>query len=165
MINSSKLRIFATYPIGNISTGGFWANGNAVGTLASVPSYGLSVNATSIHMDDTYVRYPGAPYSQYTRGLVRTDDGQIIGVSMAGLVAATPHVQDIMANKTGVEPLRWGEMDTFTIWSFQAAGQYSRLSDRKFVANIRMYPPDDEETVVYIDYRISEVQAGQLCKD
>jgi hypothetical protein len=48
-------------------------------------------------MDDTYVRYPGAPYNQFTRGLVRTNDGQIIGVSMEGLVAATPHVQDIMA--------------------------------------------------------------------
>ena len=68
-------------------------------------------------------------------------------------------------NKTGVEPLQWGEMDTFTLWSFQASGPYSRLSEGQFVANIRMYPPDNDDTVVYIDYRISEVQAGPVCED
>ncbi|ORY63305.1 uncharacterized protein BCR38DRAFT_410245 [Pseudomassariella vexata] len=161
-----ELRIFASYPIGNLTTGGFWANGNAVGVLTSVPGFIPAINATSIHMDDTFVRYPGAPYIQDTRGLVMTDDGQIIGVNMQGLVSATPHVHDIMANKTGVEPLRWGEMDTFTVWNFQAAaGKYSQLAEGTFVANTRLIPSDNEDTVVYMDYQISQVDAGPLCVD
>jgi hypothetical protein len=92
-----NLRIFASYPIGNITTGGSWTNGNAIGDLRSVAGYNPAIKAASIHEDDLHVHYPGTPYHQNTRGLVRTDDGQILGISMQGLVADTPHVRDIMA--------------------------------------------------------------------
>ncbi|KAI1202123.1 hypothetical protein F5X97DRAFT_288065 [Nemania serpens] len=160
-----SLRIFASYPIGNISTGGFWANGNAMGKLTSVPGYSPAVNATSIHMDDTYSHIPGAPFFQDTRGLVRTDDDQIIGVSMQGLIADTSHVRDILANQTGVAPLRWGEIDTFTTWNFQAAGKYAALSTGVFVANVWMGPPPDEDTISLMEYRLSQVLPGPLCED
>jgi hypothetical protein len=116
-------------------------------------------------MDDIYVLYRNAPYSQDTRRLVRTDDGEIIGVTMQDLLAATPHVQDILANKTGVEPLKWGEINTFTTWNFQASGIYEQLTEATFVANIWMGPPDNKDTVTYIEYRLSQILPGLLCED
>ncbi|KAI1406991.1 hypothetical protein F5Y13DRAFT_207086 [Hypoxylon sp. FL1857] len=160
-----NLRIFALYPIGNLTTGGLWSNGNGIGTLTSVPGYNLTVNATTIHMDDFNVVNPDGPYTLNAQGLVRTDDGHVIGVHSTGLLANTPHVQDIMANRTGVQPLRWGELDTFTTWTFQASGKYEELTQDTFVANIRILPPDNEDTVTYIEYRLSKVLAGPLCDD
>lgn len=56
-------------------------------------------------------------------------------------------------------------MDTFTVWNFQASGAYSALSEGSFVANVRMSPPEDDNTVVNMEYRISQVQASPLCED
>ncbi|KAI0457242.1 hypothetical protein F5B21DRAFT_501616 [Xylaria acuta] len=160
-----KLRIFALYPLGNLTTGGYWSNGNGIGVLTSVPGYSPVVNATSIHMDDFNVVHSGGPYSLDAQGLVKTDDGQIIGVHSKGLLSNTPSVQAIMANRTNAAPTRWGEIDTFTTWNFQASGKYSELTTATFVANIQLLPSDAEDTVSYINYRLSQVLPGPTCDD
>ncbi|KAL9085923.1 MAG: hypothetical protein Q9165_007406 [Trypethelium subeluteriae] len=154
------------YP-GNLSTGGIWSNGNGVGTLTSVPGYNLTVNATTIHIDDFNYLSTGGPYTLNARGLLETDDGDYIGLTGEGLLANTPHVQAILANETGVEPLKWGELNTFTTWTFQAAAssKYAALTESTFVANIRMSPSDNKNTSSYIDYRLSQVTSGPLCED
>ncbi|KAI4162649.1 MAG: hypothetical protein LQ342_003695 [Letrouitia transgressa] len=169
-----KLRIFAQYQIGPLDTGGplangftggNFSNGNGIGTLTSLPTYTdipSPINATSIHMDD-FNSVAGGPYTLDARGLVKNHDGAIFGVKSLGLLANTPHVQDILANKSGVAPTRWGEIETATIWSFQAGGKYRDLTESTFVANIRVSPPDNEDTVSLIEYRLSKVLPGELC--
>lgn len=158
-----QLRIFALYPVGPLITGGTLANGNGVGTLTSLPTYNLTVNATSIHIDDFNSVDSGGPYTLDARGLFKTDDGAMIGVRSSGLLSNTPHVQAILANKTGVTPTQWGELDTMTVWSFQATGKYQDLTESTFVANIRMFPSDNKDTTSYIEYRLSKVLPGLLC--
>lgn len=162
--------------MGELRTGGLWSNGNGVGKLTSVPqtspsssSIGIPyINATTIHMDDFNYRRSGdsdAPYVLNAQGLLATDDGHYLGVKGSGLLANTAHVRAIMANETGVEPTRWGELDSFTTWTFQAAadGPYAALAEATFVANIRISPSDDADTVSHIDYRLSKVLPGPLC--
>ncbi|KAK7991357.1 hypothetical protein PG988_000151 [Apiospora saccharicola] len=173
----TQLRIFALYPLGELPTGGLWSNGNGVGTLTSVPGSGLGfhLNATTVHMTD-FNALPSSsssekggggndqgPYVLAAQGLLRTDDGQHLGLYGRGLLANTPHVRDILANRTGVAPTRWGELDTYTTWTFQAAGKYAALTESTFVANIRVYPSDRSDTVSYIDYRMSKVLPGPPC--
>ncbi|RYP06175.1 hypothetical protein DL765_009598 [Monosporascus sp. GIB2] len=153
--------------MGELRTGGLWSNGNGVGTLTSVPGADTYVNATTVHMDDFNYRSPddeGAPYVLNAQGLLETDDGHYIGVRGQGLLANTPHVRAIMANETGVAPTRWGELDTFTTWTFQASGPYAALTESTFVANIRISPSDAADTVSHIDYRLSKVLPGPLCE-
>ncbi|KAK7968050.1 uncharacterized protein PG986_002327 [Apiospora aurea] len=169
-----NLRIFALYPLGELPTGGLWSNGNGVGTLTSVPGSGFHLNATTVHMTD-FNALPSppsdtggggndqGPYVLAAQGLLRTDDGQHLGLYGRGLLANTPHVRDILANRSGVAPTRWGELDTYTTWTFQAAGKYAALTESTFVANIRVYPSDRSDTVSYIDYRMSKVLPGPPC--
>ncbi|KAF2181513.1 hypothetical protein K469DRAFT_638237 [Zopfia rhizophila CBS 207.26] len=160
-----KLRIFSLYPIGPTDLGTTVSNGNGIGTLTSVPGYNLTINATSIHMDDFNGIAKGGPYTVDARGLWKNYDGAMFGVQSSGLLANTPHVQDILANKTGVEPLKWGELSTMTTWTFTASGQYQDLADSTFVANFKMSPSDSEDTVSYVEYRLSKVLPGTLCDD
>jgi hypothetical protein len=150
--------------MGELSTGGVWSNGNAIGTLTSVPGSDLSVNATTIHMDDFNYKNPAGPYTLNAQGLLATDDGHYIGMYGKGLLPNTPHVQAILSNETGVAPTRWGEIDAFTSWSFQASGPYAALTESTFVANIRIAPSDNKDTVSYIDYRLSKVLPGPVCE-
>ncbi|KAH8198337.1 hypothetical protein TruAng_007492 [Truncatella angustata] len=152
------------YPMGELPTGGLWSNGNAVGTLTSVPGSDLYVNATTIHMDDFNARSTGGPYILAAQGVLKTDDDHYIGIYGKGLLANTQHIEAIMANETGVKPTSWGEIETYTTWTFQASGKYAALTESTFVANIRVYPSDDSDTVSYIDYRISKVLPGSLCE-
>lgn len=150
--------------MGELPTGGLWSNGNGVGTLTSVEGFEPRLNATTVHMDDFNARGSAeGPYTLAAQGVLRTDDGHFLGIYGKGLLANTPHVQAIMANETGVSPTRWGEIDTFTTWTFQAAGDYAALTESTFVANIRVSPSDNEDTVSYIDYRLSKVLAGPPC--
>ncbi|KAI1175672.1 hypothetical protein F4777DRAFT_549513 [Nemania sp. FL0916] len=160
-----KLRIFALYPLGNLTTGGYWSNGNGIGVLTSVPGYEPAVNATSIHMDDFNVVHSTGPYTLDANGLVQTDDGHVIGVHSKGLLSNTASVRAILVNSTDAAPTRWGEVDTLTTWSFQASGKYEALTTAVFVANIQLMPSDDEDTVSYINYRLSQVLPGPVCED
>ncbi|KAJ5087787.1 hypothetical protein N7456_011403 [Penicillium angulare] len=158
-----QLRIFSLYPIGELSTGGIWSNGNGVGTLTSVAGSDLYLNANTIHMDDFNVVNPDKPYTLNAQGLLATDDGHYIGIYGKGLLPNTDHVRSILANETDVEPTKWGELDAYTTWSFQASGKYAALTESVYVANIKIYPSDDSDTMSYIDYRLSKVEAGPRC--
>jgi hypothetical protein len=162
--DDSQLNIFALDIIGNLSTGGFFANGNAIGTLTSIPGYNLTLNASTVHMDDFNTISPGGPYTLAARGLLKTNDGEYIGISGLGLLANTTHVADVLANKTRI-PTQWGELETITSWNFQASqsGKYNELTQSLFVANIRLLPSDNPDTVLYIDYKLSRVIAGPAC--
>ncbi|KAI0508963.1 hypothetical protein F5B22DRAFT_618719 [Xylaria bambusicola] len=161
-----KLRIWSLYPMGELPTGGLWSNGNGVGTLVSVPGFEPFLNATTVHMDDFNVRGSAdGPYTLNAQGILRTDDNHYLGLYGKGLLANTPHVQAIMANETDVQPTRWGELDTFTTWTFQASGPYAELTKSTFVANIRIAPSDNSDTISYIDYRFSKVLPGPACEE
>ena len=151
--------------MGELPTGGLWSNGNGIGTLRSVPGADLYLNATTVHMDDFNVRNSATgPYTLNAQGILKTDDDHYIGMYGRGLLANTPHVQAIMANETGVEPTEWGELETYTTWTFQAAGKYAALTESTFVANIKIAPSDSSDTVSYIDYRLSKVLPGPPCE-
>ncbi|KAI1339730.1 hypothetical protein F5Y15DRAFT_67823 [Xylariaceae sp. FL0016] len=150
--------------MGELPTGGLWSNGNAVGTLTSVDGFVDYLNATTVHMDDFNERTTDGPYVLNAQGVLRTDDDHYIGIYGKGLLANTPHIAAIMANESGVAPTQWGEIDTYTTWSFQASGKYAWLTESTFVANIRVSPSDNADTVSYIDYRFSKVLPGTACK-
>ncbi|KAH8165465.1 hypothetical protein CIB48_g2794 [Xylaria polymorpha] len=158
-----KLRIFALYQMGDLPTGGRWSNGNGIGVLTSVPGFSPALNASSIHMDDFNFVNSDGPFTLDANGIIKTDDGQFIGVHSKGLLSNTPSVRAILANSTDAAPTQWGDIDTFTTWSFQASGKYSDLTTKTFVANIQLLPSDSEDTVSYINYRISQVIPGPKC--
>ncbi|KAL9095962.1 MAG: hypothetical protein Q9165_001960 [Trypethelium subeluteriae] len=162
-----RLNIFARYPIGNLPTGQYVGNGNDVGTLTSVPGYNVSVNASLNHLDDFTTIAPGGPYRMDIRGLLETDDGEYIGVSAIGFIANTTRVADILGNQSGTTATQWGELDTITTWSFLANedSKYKDLGDSTWVSNIRMYPSNNKDTLLYIDFKLSKVLAGPLCSD
>ncbi|ORY63301.1 uncharacterized protein BCR38DRAFT_436452 [Pseudomassariella vexata] len=160
-----NLRIFSLYPIGELPNGQIWSNGNSVGTLTSVAGSDLSINATTLHMDDfTVMNSKNGPYELSARGMLKTDDGHFIGVTGTGPLSNTPHVQAIIANETGATPTAWGELKTLTAWSFQASGKYAALTESVFFANIRLLPSDDAEVSAYAQYRLSKVLAGPVCE-
>ena len=101
------------------------------------------------------------------RGLLETDDGEYVGVTAIGFISNTTHVADILANKTGTTATRWGELDTITSWTFLANkdGKYKDLGDSTWVSNIRMYPSDNKDTQLYIDFKLSKVLGGPVCGD
>ncbi|KAJ3552445.1 hypothetical protein NPX13_g11110 [Xylaria arbuscula] len=89
---------------------------------------------------------------------------------LSGLVRQRPASQHPAcpshhANETDVQPTRWGELDTFTTWTFQASGPYAELTESTFVANIRIAPSDNSDTISYIDYRFSKVLPGPACEE
>ncbi|KAI0444489.1 hypothetical protein F4803DRAFT_560852 [Xylaria telfairii] len=160
-----KLRIFALYQLGTLPTNTRWSNGNGIGVLTSVPGFSPALNATTMHMDDFNFVNSGSPFTLDANGVIKTDDGVFIGVHSNGLLSNTPAVQAILSNSTDAAPTKWGDIDTFTTWSFQASGKYSELTTRTFVANIQLLPSDSEDTVSHINYRISQVVAGPKCAD
>ncbi|KAI1851228.1 hypothetical protein JX266_003303 [Neoarthrinium moseri] len=161
-----QLRIFSLYPMGQLPTGGVWSNGNAVGRLTSVEGCELCVNATTVHMDDfNVVDGENDLFTLNAQGLLRTDDEQYIGIYGKGLLRNIPKVKAILANETDAVPTKWGEIDTFTTWTFQASGKYAALTEGVYVANIRIAPPGNAETKSYIDYKLSRVTTGESCQD
>ncbi|KAI1202131.1 hypothetical protein F5X97DRAFT_253788 [Nemania serpens] len=157
-----QLRIFAVYPIGELPTGLIWSNGNSVGTLKSVPGFDIAVNATSLHMDDFTVATSNGPLELRARGMFKTDDGQYIGVTGKGLLAGTPHVKAIIANETGVKPMKWGEIDTLQSWTIQASGKYEALTQSTFISNMRLSPSNNSDTTAYVEFRLSRVLTGPV---
>jgi hypothetical protein len=155
------------HPIGKLPGGQIWSNGNAVGALTAVPGSGMRINATTLHMDDSTVTNSehGGSYELSARGMLETDDGYYISVSANGLLYNTPHVQAVLTNETGVQPTKWGELETLTNWRFQASGKYADLTGATFFANIRMFPSDNAETKAYVEYRLSKVLPGPGCPE
>jgi hypothetical protein len=125
----------------------------------------MYLNATTLHMGDVTVVGSEGPYKLNARGMLKTDDGYYIGVQGTGLLSNTPHVKAIIANETGVKPTKWGEIETLTTWTFKASGKYAALTQSTFVANIRLSPSDNSDTVAYTEFKLSRILPGppSLC--
>jgi hypothetical protein len=115
-------------------------------------------------MDDFNTISKNGPYTLAARGLLKTSDGEYIGVNGIGQLSNTTHVAEVLGNKTR-EATQWGEISTITTWTFEASeeGRYGELTQNVFVANIRLLPSDNSDTVLYIDYQLSRVLPGPLC--
>lgn len=113
-------------------------------------------------MDDFTVATSNGPLELRARGMFKTDDGQYIGVTGKGLLAGTPHVKAIIANETGVKPMKWGEIDTLQSWTIQASGKYEALTQSTFISNMRLSPSNNSDTTAYVEFRLSRVLTGPV---
>ena len=116
-----------------------------------------------------------------------TDDGTNIVAQMEGPLRATPKVADILGAAPHAVATEWGEeysgkalvwIFPFTtianvngagiafFWRFFVKnGTYQVLEDSQFVGSARVYPGDGKGVYASLEYRISKVETGPLCKD
>ncbi|MCJ1330498.1 hypothetical protein MMC10_007183 [Thelotrema lepadinum] len=152
--------------IGELDTGTQLNYGQAIGTMKSVDGYPVNLNATAVHTDDL----PTADATNFhlsIRGVWQTDDDTLIAYNVEGPLAATQKIVDIFSGAPNATATEWGESYSALFWHFYVKdGPYKDLEDSLFVSSARVFPASsDGKVVASLEYRISKVDPGPLCKD